>query len=507
MKKQAKTIIVGAGSAGLAAALYLSGRGFDVTVVEKEAAPGGKMREIEVDGAGINAGPTVFTMKWDFDELLSEIGVSLDDIVDYTKAQVLARHAWRDGSRLDLFADVDESANAIAAFSDQSNADGYVQFCTDAKAMFETLQRTYIDDERPSPVQFINRIGALNISQLLALKPFHSLWSALGTYFPDPRLQQLFGRYATYCGSSPYFSPSTLMLVAHVEQAGVWIANGGMHGLAKAFASQAARQGVTFRYGSGVKTINRRGDSVTGVTLENGDVLSAEHVIFNGDVSALAGGLLGAAPRGATAIAPKDRSLSALTWTVRAKVEDFPLAHHNVFFSDAYAQEFDLIFKSGRLPDLPTGYSCAQDRMDGGAVKPGKGDGGEESLLLLVNAPPVGDQRNFEESEVEACLERTQIQLAQTGLQLDLSTAAQTGKATATTPTGFNQLFPATGGALYGPLSKGAMAAFKRQGSRTAVKGLYVAGGSVHPGSGVPMAFLSGKRAAECLVSDHALMQ
>ncbi|MEN0086923.1 MAG: 1-hydroxycarotenoid 3,4-desaturase CrtD [Pseudomonadota bacterium] len=493
-------VIVGAGAAGLAAAIYLSAKDLSVTVVEKEAAVGGKMREVPVNGAQINAGPTVFTMKWVFDELLAEAGLSLHELLVYHKAELLCRHGWRDGSRLDLFADIDDSAVAIEAFSDRRNADGYRDFCAAAKRRFDTLQRTYIDAPRPNMLQFASNIGFANIGDMLALKPLASMWNELGRHFTDPRLQQLFGRYATYCGSSPYWSPSTLMLVAHVEQEGVWIADGGMHGVAKALAKAAERLGATVQTSAGVARILSKGDRVDGVELDDGTLLHADAVVFNGDVSALAGGLLGDAPTNAKAIAQADRSLSALTLKVHVPTSGFPLSHHNVFFSDHYAAEFQAIFDQRRLPDQPTTYICAQDRRDDGTLP--QGEGQPERLLLLVNAPPDGDKGDFTTNEIEQCLTNTQKQLATCGLELDLSTAHQVQ----TGPAQFNRLFPATGGSLYGPQSKGMMAAFKRQGSRTALKGLYLAGGSVHPGSGVPMAVLSGRRAAESLVADRASM-
>ncbi|MEO0635866.1 MAG: 1-hydroxycarotenoid 3,4-desaturase CrtD [Pseudomonadota bacterium] len=493
-------VIVGAGAAGLAAAIYLSAKGFSVTVIEKEPAVGGKMREVPVNGARINAGPTVFTMKWVFDELLAEAGLSLDELLTYHKAHLLCRHGWRDGSRLDLFADVDESAQAIEAFSDRRNADGYRRFCDVSQRMFETLQRTYIDAPRPNMLQFAANIGFTNVSDMLALKPMATMWSELGRHFTDPRLQQLFGRYATYCGSSPYWSPSTLMLVAHVEQAGVWIADGGMHGVAKALAAAAEKLGATVRTGTGVERILSKGDMVDGVELTDGTVIQADNVVFNGDVSALANGLLGEVNARSKPIARQDRSLSALTLKVHAPTSGFPLAHHNVFFSDHYAAEFETIFGSRGLPDEPTVYICAQDRRDDGTLP--QGEGAAERLLLLVNAPPDGDKGDFTSNEIERCLTNTQSQLETCGLTLDLSTAQQVR----TGPAQFNSLFPATGGSLYGPQSKGMMVAFKRQGARTALKGLYLAGGSVHPGSGVPMAVLSGRRAAESLVADRASM-
>ena len=492
------TAIIGAGAAGLAAAIALAARGQRVVVLEKAPYPGGKMRRIAVEGDAIDAGPTVFTMKWAFDELFDRAGLSLDDFVTCRKAEVLARHWWPADGALDLFADPARSAQKIAAFSDDRNAAGYLRFVDDSAAIFRTLQRSYIAAVRPGPLDLVARIGPFALRDMLALRPLSTLWSALGDYFPDDRLRQLFARYATYCGSSPFLAPATLMLVAHVEQDGVWMVEGGMHALAMGLADAARRLGAEIRYDAQVVRIDADPDGVTGLTLAGGERVSADSVIFNGDVSALAGGELGKLDTGLPPVARRERSLSAVTWALRGDVGDYPLAHHNVFFCDDYRAEFDAIFAQGKMPNAPTAYICAQDRGDDGQLARG---GGEERLFCLVNAPANGDENPYPEREVERCLQNTTAHLARCGLDLPMATAK------VTTPADFHRLFPGTGGALYGRASHGWMASFRRSGARTRIPGLYMAGGSVHPGPGVPMAVISGSLAAESLVSDRGSMR
>ncbi|MEQ8602954.1 MAG: phytoene desaturase family protein [Marivibrio sp.] len=494
--------VIGAGIGGLAAALDLLGRGVRVTVLERQAQPGGKMRTVEApDGRPIDAGPTVFTMKWVFDQLFEGIEERLDDHVGLHQAHTLARHAWPEeagGGRLDLFADVARAADAIGDFAGARDAAGFKRFVADSQAIYETLEPSFIRAPAPSMGALMKAVGPTGLGKLAGIKPFTPMWKALGAYFADPRLRQLFGRYTTYCGSSPFQAPATLMLVSHVEQAGVWLIAGGMHRLVQVMAGLVEAKGGRVLYDSPVAEITVERGRATGVTLTSGEAIAADAVIANADCAAVGGGLFGAEAARAVDAPPRAaRSLSALTFLGAATARGFPLLRHTVFFSSAYEDEFARIFNARRLPHEPTVYICAQDRGDADKTGDGDGDGGDpdrpaERLLLLVNAPPDGDRAAPDEEEIAKCETRTHDLLARCGLTLS---PAGAGFQTAG-PRTFAELFPATGGALYGRASHGWRASFQRPGVKTRLPGLYLAGGSVHPGPGVPMAALSGRLAA-----------
>jgi 1-hydroxycarotenoid 3,4-desaturase len=496
-----RVLVVGAGIGGLVSALELAAAGREVIVVERAEHPGGKMREVEIDGVKLDAGPTVFTMRWVFEELFERIGATLADHLVLRPLHVLARHAWSAREQLDLHADIAQSAAAIGAFAGAADARGYLEFCARARRIYRTLEQPFLRSSRPNPLSLGARVGPGGLVDLARIAPFSRLWSSLGTHFRDPRLQQLFGRYATYCGASPFLAPTTLMLVAHVEQDGVWLVDGGMHQLAATLALLARRHGAQLRYRAHVDELVVADGRVAGVRLADGEQIDADAVIFNGDAGALAAGKLGAPARSALgAVGARRRSLSALTWNVVAPTSGFALLRHNVFFSSCYAREFDDIFGHSRLPGSPTVYVCAQDRGDAHDPEPGAlRDGRAERLLCLVNAPPTADLRPLSQSELASCEVQTFQRLATCGLQIQRSNL----NTVRTTPADFERLFPATGGSLYGQASHGWMASFRRPGARSRLPGLYLAGGSTHPGPGVPMAALSARQAVASLLADR----
>ncbi len=494
-KRDHHVVVVGAGMGGLTSAMLLACQGLRVTLLERAETPGGKMRHLTVNGAAIDSGPTVFTMRWILEQIFEAAGTSLAATLNLTPLDVLARHAWNSAATLDLYADAKRSADAIGQFSGSQEAARFLGFCAEAKRVYNALEGPYIRSERPTLTSLGMGLGPRGLGVLARLGPFSTLWRALARHFHDPRLQQLYGRYATYTGSSPFAAPATLMLIAQVEMDGVWSVDGGMHAVAKALADLAIQRGAEIRYGTHCEEIIVANGRAAGVRLNNGENIHADSIIFNGDASALAQGLLGAAAtKAVTPIPPSARSLSAMTWSINAKTNGFPLSRHNVFFDDDYASEFRDIFEHNRLPRKATTYVCAQDRDAGKIIN----NTDRERLLCLVNAPAIGDERSFNAAEIEQCEQNMIRQLARCGLTID----REAHNSQLTTPAEFNRLFPGTGGALYGMASHGWMASFKRPSSTSKIPGLYLAGGSVHPGPGVPMAAMSGQLAAVTLM-DH----
>lgn len=484
-------IVIGAGAGGLAAAVELAAAGRAVTVLDAAPTVGGKMHQVRSGEHWIDAGPTVFTMRWVFDELFANAGAQFASRLPFKPVTTLARHWWTSGASMDLHADPQVTAADIAALAGSADAEGYLQLCRDSGHIFELLKMSFMAAPQPNPITLALRIGLSRLGEMLALRPHQTLWRALGDYLRDPRLRQLFARYATYVGSSPLKAPATLLLITHSEQQGVWVLPGGMTSLARAMQNLAEEHGAQFKLNTNVAAINTHNGRVSGVTLANGETLAADDIVFNGDRSALATGCLGPDVVLATRGTPvEQRGLSAVTWCLRADTAGFPLSYHNVFFDEDYPREFSALFEDKAVAERPTVYICAQDRLLAGHHE------GHERLLVLVNAPATGDLSTWTREQMSQITARTEAILADCGLKMSLSSAT----CRMANPQDFASRFPGSGGSLYGQATHGLFSSFTRPSSRTKIPGLYMAGGSVHPGPGVPMATLSGRLAAQALL-------
>ena len=481
--------IIGAGIGGLAAALRLAAKGVDVTVFERHATPGGKMRTVPSEAGPVDAGPTVLTMKPVFDALFTEAGARLEDHVTLLREPCLARHFWADGTRLDLMADAGESLRNVAEVFGAKVGREFEAFTARAARLFEAFEAPMMQAAAPTQLGLTQAV-LRQPSLIAAMTPHLSLSAALNKQFSEPKLAQLFGRYATYVGGSPEASPAILSLIWHAEAQGVWHVKGGMHQLAVAIEALAKARGARFIYGADIGEI---------MPVASGFELGGarfDKVLFNGDPRALRHGLLGASVRDAVPEhATEPRSLSAYVHSFAAKAQGCDLAAHNVFFSDGVNAEFAPLAK-GKMPRDPTLYICAQDRFGAGAPQ------GLERFEIIMNAPPAPARAATGQHDSTKDIERCQTTTFTRLMQFGLTFTPQPEATALTMPRGFAAMFPASNGALYGRSPHGMMAAFKRPTARTGLKGLYLVGGGAHPGAGVPMATLSAKHAAEAIWTD-----
>ena len=484
-------VIIGAGVGGLAAAMTLAHRGEDVTVLDRHAAPGGKMRVVDSLAGPVDAGPTVLTLLPFFEEVFDACGTTLAEEVALTPLDVLARHHWPDGSTLDLYADYERSRDAVAAFAGDRAAKEFASYHRNAGHLFRAFEGPMMRADRPDAMRAAGAV-ARRPWLMPSLTPGRSMAQSLRARFHDKRLRQLFGRYSTYVGGFPNASPALLSLVWYAESQGVWTVEGGMHALARAMQRVAERAGATFRLGEAATEIVTRHGRAAVVRVE-GDEIEADAVIFNGDPRALSKGLLGAAVK---PVVPESavsrRSLSAFVWAFAGRAVERHPVRHNVFFAKDPEAEFEDI-AMGLMPRDPTLYVHAQDRREGGRHD------GDERFEIIMNGPPRTTTVPDPE-EAELCRETTFETLARMGLRFE----SLPGTAALTAPEDFHRMFPGSDGSLYGLSPHGLTAAFRRPRARTEMPGLYLCGGGAHPGAGIPMAALSGLRAAEATLQDRA---
>ena len=480
-------IVIGAGIAGLATAARLRAAGGRVLVLERHSHLGGKIRTVPSPAGPIDAGPTVLTMRHVFEDLFRCLGTRLDDAVELVPQTTLGRHFWPDGSTLDLTQDHMLNVDAVRGFAGAKAARQFHAFHKRTRALFDAFDAPMMQAAEPHLPTLVKRTLS-QPSLIPAMAPFSTLRGHLRRAFDDPRLAQLFGRYATYVGGSPTHAPALLALIWQAEAAGVWVVKGGMHKLVDALAERLIAQGVEIHTDAHVARLSTQNGRISRVTLQDGTSHPCDAVVYAGDPRALATGELGTA---VAQVAPQTkraaRSLSARVHSFAATPAGPELAHHNVFFdADPVAEFKDLM--AGRIPTSPTLYLCALDRGQGTAPLQ------LERFEIISNAPATNDQSS--PKDLDQWHQQIMDRMARFG-----TTFSPTPDTTSvTTPQMFAQMFPASMGALYGQTPHGLTASLNRPRARTPIPNLFLAGGGTHPGAGVPMAALSARHAAEAIL-------
>lgn len=485
-------IVIGAGIGGLSTAIRLRSAGYAVTIYEKNPRVGGKMYEIERDGFRFDTGPSVITMRHVFEELFATAGRNLDDYITLEPIEPMTRYFWRDGTIFDASSNLTKMAQQIAQL-DERDVEGYFEFLAYAARIHRITGDVFIYDRPPRPSSFTK----VPPWDWLKADPFRTMSAAANRFIRTPKLRQLLGRFATYVGGNPYLAPATLNVIAHVElTGGVWYPRGGIYNIAAGMERLARELGVQICCDHPVREIAIQDGQVQGVHLENGTFAPAEVVVANSDVATTYNHLL---PTGAIPQRKIDHrsnyepSCSGFVMLLGIDRTFDDLIQHNIFFSDDYRAEFDAIFGQLRPPDDPTIYVSITSKTD-----PAHAPDGGENWFVLVNAPPLSDQYDWE-TQKGIYRDRILANLAARGYDVRDHIVSET----IWTPRDLETHSGAWRGALYGPSANDRLAVFLRPHNRSRdVKGLYFAGGTTHPGGGVPMVTLSGKVAAELVAED-----
>ena len=482
-----KVIIIGAGIGGLSAAIRLAHEGYHVSIYEQLDRPGGKMGELRAEGFRFDTGPSVITMRHVFEQLWREVGCDLTDYVQLVPLDPLTRYFWRDGLVLDATTNEDVMCARISTFAPQ-DVHGYRKFMRYVQKLYDTISEPFLYRQQPGLLDLF-KLPLTDVFKIDALRTMHQ---AVRAHFTDPHLIQLFDRFATYNGSSPYQAPATLNVIAHVEMGmGGWYSRGGVFQLAKAFERLAKELGVEIHYETPVAEICTTVNTVNGIRLKSGETINADNVIANADVAWTYETLLPNRANAKQSTLRLEPSCSGFVLLLGAQGQHNELAHHNIFFSDDYPREFDDIFKRKIAPSDPTLYLCITSKTD-----PNHAPANHENWFVLANAPYLSNAFDWDE------------QRAPYVSQIKQQLFERTTQTTETfehvmTPLDLQNTYGGNRGAIYGFSSNTKLAAFMRPNNRArGIKKLYFANGSAHPGGGVPLVTLSGMAAADCVLQD-----
>lgn len=483
--RAARVVVVGGGVGGLAAAIRLRATGHDVLLLERNDVVGGKLACRRRDGYTFDVGPSLVTLPYLFDEVFRLAGTTIDEQLDLVRLDPQFGYHWPDGAHLVVH---DEAERTEAAFDEFAAGAGvhWREFDSRGRRIWDVAERTFLAGPMSNPTDLLRRLRSP--LDLIAIDPLRTLHRAATTCFDDPRLVQWAGRYATYSGSSPFRAPATLACIPHIEaRFGCWYPMGGLDTVRTALESVASEMGVEIATGVEVTRITTTGARVTGVELADGSAVAADVIVANVDAEHLYCDLL-PDERARRDTRKAARSMSGLVVCAGVRGLTPGIQHHNVWFSGDEHAEFSAI-ADGRLPDDPTIYGCVSSVTD-----PSQAPDGCENWFLLVNAPAGIDVDA--DRHAEAMIDA----LARRGVAIrDRIEFVET-----MTPADIAARYRAPGGAIYGTSSDGRRAAFVRPANQGARRGLYLVGGSSHPGGGLPLVLTSARIVAGMIASDQS---
>jgi len=481
--------VIGAGLGGLSAALILSNEGYDVSVFERNAGPGGKAGNLKMGGFRFDTGPSLMTMPFVLERLFSSVGELLEDHIKLQRLDPVTRYFYPDGTVLDAYSDQERFASEVEDKLEipSQRFRAYLQRC---KAIYDLAGELFLMEDLGKGL--LSRRALRGVLNLPSLDLFRTMHDVNVHHFGEERIVQLFDRYATYNGSDPYRLRGIFNMIQHVEHGlGGFAVKGGIYEVPKTLLKLGAERGASFRFGEEVQRIHQASDRVTGLTVE-GREERYDAVVSNADVVHTYKDLIGepGASR-ARRFSRMEPSLSGSVHYLGIGKEHPDLSVNNIFFSDDYRREFREIFHEGRCPSDPTVYVNITSKVD-----PSDAPVGAENWFLLVNAPWNNGQDWAKESErvLSTSLDRIGNAL---GKDVRGSVIAREG----IDPAGIENRYLTNRGSIYGISSNAWNSAFLRQRAVCSrPKGLYFAGGSAHPGGGMPLVISSGMIAAGMLI-------
>ena len=491
--------IIGGGLGGLAAAVTLSARGHRVTLLERNAWLGGKAAVWEAGGFRFDMGPTILTVPRVLARICAEAGRDLGEVLDLRRLDPQWRCFYDDGTVLDLSGDTAATQAAIGALSAR-DAEGYAAFLKVAERLSEVSDRFFfwkpVEDLRDT-MDLRANVNLATLRDVLALRMPRTVAEVIGGHVQDRRVAQMLEHFIQYVGSSPLASPAVLCGIAQMQVGqGVWYPMGGTRAVPEALARMAGDLGADLRTGVGVQRIETEGGRAVAVVTDRGERLGFDAIVSNMDSVRTYRELLGGPPWAAFRKGRRrEPACSGVVLYLGLRRAYDHLAHHNFVFSRDPAEEFAAIYDRGEPAPDPTCYVAAPARTE-----PGVAPGGGEALYVLVHTPYLRPGQDW--GAMLPGYRRTILdKLARAAGLTDLEDRIAVQHVL--TPQDIHDRYNVLDGAIYGLASHGRiLGAFKPGNRSRQVPGLYLAGGSAHPGPGMPMALMSGWIAADTLDRD-----
>ena len=489
-----KTVaVIGGGLGALSGAIRLARLGFSVQLFEKNPKLGGKVNEVVLMRYRFDTGASLLTMPSIIDELFNFAGFKRSTYLDFVPIDPIFRYFFPDGSMMDASADKEKMKTAIAQLS-PNDVKAYERFLKYTERIHELTAETFMFTPIHEFRKLMRPRHFRTLFRFHQIDPFRTVHQSVSRFFSDPRLVQLFDRYATYNGSDPFQAPATLNIIPYIEYGlGGFYIKGGIYRLVDALKAVACELGVQMHTSAKVEKICHDGKQVNGVQV-NGEKIEANYVLCGADAIVAHDELIDGHQTRQKKLNRLEPSLSGMVflWGVRAKHPK--LAHHNIIFSNDYSEEFKQIFKHRKVPDEPTIYIAITSKADA-AHAPAEG----ENWFVLLNMPYLVPGQMWAKETVrmrKAVLDRLKT--------LGFDIADQIEVEQIYTPEDFSELYASNQGSIYGVSSNSKTTAFRRLPNRSRLlSGLYFAGGSVHPGGGIPLVILSGKIAATLMYENH----
>jgi phytoene desaturase len=474
-------VIVGAGLGGLACAIRLAAAGREVTVLEREAHPGGRAGKLILEGYEFDTGPTVLTMPDLLADLLGSVGEELDDWLTLDRLDPAYRAHYPDGSTLDVITDIDRMAGEVSRVCGPREADGYLRFVDYARELWHLERRDFIDRNLDRPQDLLNA----NLVRLARLGAFRRLQTKVNQFFRDERTRRIFSFQAMYAGLAPQDALAIYAVIAYLDSfAGVYFPRGGIHAVPTALAAVACKYGVSIRYDARVTGVETRSGRARGVTLEGGEFVAADVVVLNPDLPVAYRELL------PDRRAPRLRySPSCVVLHVGSNQGYGRIAHHNIHFGRAWRRTFDEVIRQGKLMSDPSLLVTNPSRSD-----PSVAPAGRHTYYVLAPAPNLArrtiDWRGPAAPLYRADLIETLEQRGYAGFGAGIEVSHLV------TPADWADAGMAAGTPFAAAHTLRQTGPFRPGNLHPTLENVVFVGSGTQPGVGVPMVLISGRLAA-----------